>query len=152
MAVDTEALDYNYRVSLEDIHAAYDALSLKEEAVIASLDQILSNQVNLDKRLASQPKRVQSASRGCMTLYTGSFVVALAEEDYEQATTHIHRFLAMDESLLWCTPGKGRVGGGVELEGSLPMMHEEEDRVVAKRFDEMVKGEDLASIERFFKI
>ena len=39
LAVDTEALDSNYLVSLEDIRAAYDALSLKEEAVIALLDQ-----------------------------------------------------------------------------------------------------------------
>ena len=46
MAVDTEALDSNYLVSLEDIRAAYDALSLKEEAVIALLDQISADQLN----------------------------------------------------------------------------------------------------------
>merc|ERR1719500_301036 len=59
----------------------------------------------------------------------------------------------MDESLLVCTPGQG--GGGEGIEGRLATLHEAENRVrgvVARRFDEAVKDEDLASIERFFKI
>eukprot|EP00090_Calanus_glacialis_P039767 TRINITY_DN6924_c0_g1_i1.p1 TRINITY_DN6924_c0_g1~~TRINITY_DN6924_c0_g1_i1.p1 ORF type:complete len:751 (-),score=327.81 TRINITY_DN6924_c0_g1_i1:125-2344(-) len=198
-AVDTEALDVNSLVSLEDIQAAYEALSLEEEAVVASLDQILANQVNLDQRLsgitslAPQLETVSADSTqlnqlisftcglaervSCkvrqldlaksrvaecqgrvhdlidLKLCSEGVVSALAEEDYEQAAAHIHRFLAMDESLLVCTPGQG--GGGVGLEGSLATLHEAENRVrgvVARRFDEAVKDEDLASIERFFKI
>jgi len=193
-------MDVNSLVSLEDIQAAYDALSLEEEAVVASLDQILANQVNLDQRLsgitslAPQLETVSADSTqlnqlisftcglaervSCkvrqldlaksrvaecqgrvhdlidLKLCSEGVVSALAEEDYEQAAAHIHRFLAMDESLLVCTPGQGG-GGGVGLEGSLATLHEAENRVrgvVARRFDEAVKDEDLASIERFFKI
>lgn len=46
-------------------------------------------------------------------------------------------------------------GGGSNLDGALKTLHEAEGTVkeiVAKRFDEAVKLEDLASIERFFKI
>jgi len=50
-------------------------------------------------------------------------VAALAEEDYEQAAAHIHRFLAMDENLLKCTPTQG-TNVGVGLEGSLATLHE----------------------------
>jgi len=201
-AIDTEALDVNSLVSLEDIQAAYDALSIEEEAVVASLDQILSNQVNLDQRLsgitslAPQLETVSADSTqlnqlisftcglaervSCkvrqldlsksrvaecqqrvhdlidLKLCSEGVVAALAEEDYEQAAAHIHRFLAMDESLLRCTPAPGQGGGGgVGLEGSLATLHEAENRVrgvVARRFEEAVKDEDLASIERFFKI
>jgi len=76
-------------------------------------------------------------------------VAALAEEDYEQAAGHIHRFLAVDSSLVESTaPAPGLVA-------SLATLHEAETRVrgvVTRRFHEAVKDEDLASIERFFKI
>ena len=76
-------------------------------------------------------------------------LAALAEEDYEQAAGHIHRFLAVDSSLVESTaPAPGLVA-------SLATLHEAETRVrgvVTRRFHEAVKDEDLASIERFFKI
>ena len=59
----------------------------------------------------------------------------------------------MDEQLLAVT-GRG-LGGGAGLEASLATLHEAETRVrgvVARRFAEAVREEDLASIERFFKI
>ena len=87
---------------------------------------------------------------------------ALVEEDYEQAAAHLHRFLAMDEGLLKLTASD--MVEGVEAAGSVGMcslddalktLHEAETKVkeiVAKRFDEAVREEDLASVERFFKI
>jgi len=196
---DKAELDVNSLVSPEEIQAAYDALSLEEEAVVASLDQILANQVNLDQRLAgiiSLAPQLETVSADSTQLHqlisftcglaekvsckvrqldlaksrvaecqqrvkdlidlkqcSEGVVAALAEEDYEQAAAYIHRFRDMDESLLRCTPGQG--GSGVGLEGSLATLHEAENRVrgvVARRFDEAVKDEDLASIERFFKI
>ncbi len=98
---------------------------------------------------------------------------ALLEEDYEQAAAHLHRFLAMDEDLLKLTASDvldqegespllqlgstvvGGTGGASSLDSALKTLHEAEVRVrevVSARFDEAVKEEDLASIERFFKL
>ena len=79
-------------------------------------------------------------------------VTAMQEEDYEKAAALIHRFLAMDESLLR-SPSEAGSGGG--LETNIATLHDAEARlrgVVARKFDEAVKDEDLASIERFFKL
>ena len=98
---------------------------------------------------------------------------ALADEDYEQAAAHLHRFLAMDESSLKVTASEmlnrdsisnleepsnsipQAVNGLASLETAIKTLHDAEDRVrvvIAKRFDEAVQAEDLASIERFFKL
>ena len=89
---------------------------------------------------------------------------ALNEEDYEQAAAHLHRFLAMDENLLKVTASEiGAEEDGVNnenlastsLDAALRTLHEAEKKVaevVDARFDEAVKLEDHASIERFFKI
>ena len=86
---------------------------------------------------------------------------ALADENYEQAAAHLHRFLAMDEGLLKLTASE--MGDGTPalsssctgLDTALATLHEAEVKVrdiVVGRFDEAVKREDHASIERFFKI
>ncbi len=83
---------------------------------------------------------------------------ALNDENYEKAAAHLHRFLAMDEKQLKLTAQKMNEGSGqglVSLDGALVTLHDAEDkvrRVVSQRFDEAVKTDDLASIERFFKL
>ena len=98
---------------------------------------------------------------------------ALADEDYEQAAAHLHRFLAMDESSLKMTASEmlnrdsmtnfeessnsnpEAVNGLASLDSAIKTLHDAEDRVrivISKRFDEAVEAEDLASIERFFKL
>jgi hypothetical protein len=91
---------------------------------------------------------------------------AIADEDYEQAAAHLHRFLSMDEGLLKLTAseltGSGEVfsaglqGLGVaSLENAIRTLHDAEETVkviISRRFDEAVQREDLASVERFFKI
>ena len=99
---------------------------------------------------------------------------ALADEDYEQAAAHLHRFLAMDESSLKITASEmlqhdsitiaeenpaqsnsAAINGLASLDSAIKTLHEAEDRVrhvIAQRFDEAVEQEDLASIERFFKL
>jgi hypothetical protein len=50
---------------------------------------------------------------------------------------------------------EGNGQGMVSLDGALATLHDAEDRVrrvVSQRFDEAVKDDDLASIERFFKL
>jgi hypothetical protein len=111
-------------------------------------------QLDLAKsRVAECQQRVKDLIdlRGC----SEGVSTALEEEDYEQAAAHIHRFLAMDQALLQMT-GRGLEGAGYSsLETSLVTLHEAETKVrgvVSRRFAEAVKDEDLASIERFFKI
>ena len=196
-------VDVNSLTSLEDIQAAYDALSTEEETVVEELDSIVSSGFNLDQRLVTIANMVpdldrvsgdcsqldQRISVTCglaekvsfkvrqldlaktrvaecqqrvhdlidLKLCSEGVVTALNEEDYEKAAAHIHRFLAMDESLLRCTPSSAGSGAGaaVGIEGNIATLHEAEARlkgVVARRFDEAVKDEDLASIERFFKL
>lgn len=83
---------------------------------------------------------------------------ALNDEDYEKAAAHLHRFLAMDEIQLKTTAQRMNEGSGqgmVSLDGALATLHDAEDRVrrvVSQRFDEAVQVDDLASIERFFKL
>ena len=83
---------------------------------------------------------------------------ALSDEDYEKAAAHLHRFLNMDESSLKTTASRMNEGNGqglVSLDGALATLHDAEDRVrrvVSKRFDEAIEQDDLASIERFFKL
>ena len=97
-----------------------------------------------------------------MNLCSDGVKTALAEEDYEQAAAHLHRFLAMDEGLLKLTASEMQDGtpalstsctGG--LDSALATLHGAEVKVrdiVVGRFDEAVRREDHASIERFFKI
>ena len=193
------SIDIHSLTSLDDIQAAYDALTLEEETVVQELDEIVTSGARLDQRLVSIAKlspQLDTVSEDCEQLdqliaYTCGLaekvsfkvrqldlaktrvadcqqrvhdlidlklcregvVTALNEEDYEKAAAHIHRFLAMDESLLRCTPGPG--GSGVGLEGNIATLHDAETRlkgIVARKFDEAVKDEDLASIERFFKL
>ena len=192
-------VDVNSLTSLEDIQAAYDALSVEEESVVEDLDSIVAGGADLDQRLATVTAlapQLDNVGDDCkqldklifftcglaekvsfkvrqldlaktrvaecqqrvhdlidLKLCSEGVVTALNQEDYEKAAAHIHRFLAMDESLLRCTPGPS--GSGVGLEGNIATLHDAEARlkgVVARRFDEAVKDEDLASIERFFKL
>jgi len=194
------SIEINSLTSLDDIQAAYDALSLEEETVVTELDEIVTSGATLDQRLvtiANLSPQLDDVHEDCQQLdqliaYTCGLaekvsfkvrqldqaktrvaecqqrvhdlidlklcsegvVTALNEEDYEKAAAHIHRFLAMDESILRCTPGP-QGGSGVGLEGNIATLHDAEVRlkgIVARKFDEAVKDEDLASIERFFKL
>ena len=46
-------VDVNSLTSLEDIQAAYDALSVEEESVVEDLDSIVAGGADLDQRLAT---------------------------------------------------------------------------------------------------
>ena len=85
---------------------------------------------------------------------------ALMNEDYEVAARHIYRFLSMDESMLRKSTVED-INGNVDLldscslDQSFAKLHEAEQKlktIVMVRFDEAAKSEDVASVERFFKI
>ena len=88
---------------------------------------------------------------------------ALSSEDYEQAAAHIHRFLSMDETLLRKSAAEEVLNSSVKdfqmnassLDEALARLHEAEVKlkdIVMKRFDEAVSDDDVASVQRFFKI
>ncbi|KAH8287907.1 hypothetical protein KR018_006965 [Drosophila ironensis] len=81
-------------------------------------------------------------------------VKAINEEDYEKSATHIARFLAMDQQLLRRTADdvQGSITSVSDAVKTLEDATERTRVLIAKRFDEAVKSDDLASVERFFKI
>ncbi|KAH8389470.1 hypothetical protein KR200_006001, partial [Drosophila serrata] len=81
-------------------------------------------------------------------------VKAIGEEDYEKSATHIARFLAMDQQLLRRTADdvQGSITSVSDAVKTLEDATEKTRVLIAKRFEEAVKSDDLASVERFFKI
>lgn len=49
----TSSIDINSLTSLEDIQAAYDALSTEELTVVSDLDAMVANGSNLDQKLVT---------------------------------------------------------------------------------------------------
>nr|CAD7404944.1 unnamed protein product [Timema cristinae] len=79
---------------------------------------------------------------------------ALRSEDYEKAAGHIHRFLSMDQNLLIQT-ADDVAEDCTSVTNSSTLLEEAATRlgqVVTTKFDEAVRSQDLASVERFFKI
>ncbi|KAI8126883.1 Conserved oligomeric Golgi complex subunit 4 [Lucilia cuprina] len=89
---------------------------------------------------------LQLCSQGVMT--------AIANEDFEIGAGHINRFLAMDLQLLKRTADdvQGSVSSVSEAIKTLESATVEMRDLIVRRFNEAVKKDDLASIERFFKI
>ncbi|KAL0116601.1 hypothetical protein PUN28_009914 [Cardiocondyla obscurior] len=88
-----------------------------------------------------------------LQLCSEGVATALRNEDYEQGAAHVHRYLAMDQQLLERTAED--VSDHISISSSLITLQQaamELRAVVAHKFDEAVKSEDLASVERFFKI
>ncbi|KAL0275674.1 UNVERIFIED_CONTAM: hypothetical protein PYX00_003462 [Menopon gallinae] len=79
---------------------------------------------------------------------------ALKNEDYEKAAGHIHRFLSIDQKVLKQTASDVAQDDS-SVDNSFTILEEVAEklrRVVAKKFKEALADQDLASIERFFKI
>ncbi|XP_023298963.2 conserved oligomeric Golgi complex subunit 4 [Lucilia cuprina] len=89
---------------------------------------------------------LQLCSQGVMT--------AIANEDFEIGAGHINRFLAMDLQLLKRTADdvQGSVSSVSEAIKTLESATVEMRDLIVRRFNEAVKKDDLASVERFFKI
>ena len=149
------------------------------------LSDVIGSTATLADRVSAKVKQLDTAKSRVsecqqrvndlidLRLCSDGVQAALADEDYEQAAAHLHRFLAMDESTLKVTASemlnRDSISNLEETSNSIPeaasslasldsaikTLHDAEDRVrivIAKRFDEAVQAEDLASIERFFKL
>ncbi|KAJ8681166.1 hypothetical protein QAD02_016953 [Eretmocerus hayati] len=89
-----------------------------------------------------------------LQLCSEGVATALRNEDYEQGAAHIHRFLLMDQQLLEKT-ADDVTGDHTSVTSALALLQQAANQlrtVVNQKFDEAVKSEDLASVERFFKI
>lgn len=89
-----------------------------------------------------------------LQLCSQGVATALKNEDYEQGAAHVHRYLSMDQKLLERT-AEDVSGDRTSITSSLATLQQaalELRTVVTHKFDEAVKSEDLASVERFFKI
>ncbi|KAB7494069.1 Conserved oligomeric Golgi complex subunit 4 [Armadillidium nasatum] len=83
----------------------------------------------------------------------GGVATALSQEDYEKAAGHIYRFLSMDETVLRHSADSANKGENFEtwferLKNAESKLRE----IINQNFDEAVRREDEASIERFFKL
>lgn len=79
---------------------------------------------------------------------------ALKNEDYEKAAAHVHRVLSIDQNVLKRT-ADNISQDHTTVDNSFTLLEEVAEHlrvVVAKKFNEAIIDEDLASIERFFKI
>lgn len=84
---------------------------------------------------------------------TDGVQTALQNEYYEQAAAHIRRFLSLDQSVLKRSTADSIEGSS--LDEAFSKLHEAENKlkaIVLRKFDEAVRNEDIASVERFFKI
>ncbi|XP_053675501.1 conserved oligomeric Golgi complex subunit 4 [Anopheles nili] len=79
---------------------------------------------------------------------------AIREEDFEQGAAHVNRFLAMDKTLLQKTADdvSGSITSVSKAVSTLEEATVQIQQMINQKFDEAVKRDDLASVERFFKI
>ncbi|KAG7204148.1 hypothetical protein KM043_001990 [Ampulex compressa] len=89
-----------------------------------------------------------------LQLCSEGVATALRNEDYEQGAAHVHRYLSMDQQLLERTAEDISVDHTSISSSLMTLQHAalQLRTVVTHKFDEAVKSEDLASVERFFKI
>lgn len=81
-------------------------------------------------------------------------IAAIKSEDFEKGASHIQRFLSMDEKLLQRTADdvSGSITTVSQAFNTLTEATTKMRQSVMQKFDEAVAKDDLASVERFFKI
>uniref|UniRef100_A0A8D7ZZH9 Conserved oligomeric Golgi complex subunit 4 n=1 Tax=Culex pipiens TaxID=7175 RepID=A0A8D7ZZH9_CULPI len=89
-----------------------------------------------------------------LQLCSQGVITAIKEEDFEKGAVHVNRFLAMDKNLLQKTADdvSGSITSVSKAVSTLEQAATQIRQVVNLKFDEAVKKDDLASVERFFKI
>ncbi|XP_044728429.1 conserved oligomeric Golgi complex subunit 4 [Chrysoperla carnea] len=89
-----------------------------------------------------------------LRLCSDGVLLAMKNEEYEQAAGHIHRFLSMNQLMLQQTASdisantNSITNAVTTLQNACTKLHQ----IVKAKFDEAVSKGDLASIERYFKL
>ncbi|XP_055596409.1 conserved oligomeric Golgi complex subunit 4 [Uranotaenia lowii] len=89
-----------------------------------------------------------------LQLCSQGVITAIKEEDFEKGAAHVNRFLAMDKNLLQKTADdvSGSITSVSKAVSTLEQAATQIRQVVNQKFDEAVRKDDMASVERFFKI
>jgi conserved oligomeric Golgi complex subunit 4 len=88
-----------------------------------------------------------------LKLCSQGVIHAIKEEDFEKGAAHVQRYLAMDRSLLEKTADDVSSMTSVnQAVDTLEKAAKEMREIVKVKLDEAIKKDDLASVERFFKI
>ncbi|XP_058446819.1 conserved oligomeric Golgi complex subunit 4 [Malaya genurostris] len=89
-----------------------------------------------------------------LQLCSQGVIAAIKEEDFEKGAIHVNRFLSMDKNLLQKTADdvSGSITSVRKAVSTLEQATTQIRDVVCQKFDDAVKKDDLASVERFFKI
>uniref|UniRef100_A0A2M4APT9 Conserved oligomeric Golgi complex subunit 4 n=1 Tax=Anopheles triannulatus TaxID=58253 RepID=A0A2M4APT9_9DIPT len=89
-----------------------------------------------------------------LQLCSQGVMAAIREEDFEQGAAHVNRFLSMDKTLLQKTADdvSGSITSVSKAVSTLEQATVQIRQMVSQKFEEAVKRDDLASVERFFKI
>lgn len=89
-----------------------------------------------------------------LQLCSQGVTAAIKSEDFEKGAAHIHRFLSMDQNLLQRTADdvSESITSVSQAFNTLEEASTQLRHTVTQKFDEAVAKDDLASVERFFKI
>lgn len=88
-----------------------------------------------------------------LKLCSQGVIYAIKEEDFEKGAAHVQRYLAMDRKLLEKTADDVSSMTSVhQAVDTLEKAAKEMREIVKVKLDEAIKKDDLASVERFFKI
>lgn len=131
--------------SLADRISQTAALAESVSAKVRRLDEARSRVSECQQRVHDLID-LQLCSQGVMT--------AIREEDYEKGAAHVSRYLSMDQNLLQRT-ADDVTGSVTSVSKALQTLEEATTKmreIISQKFDEAVRKDDLASVERFFKI
>uniref|UniRef100_A0A336KIL1 Conserved oligomeric Golgi complex subunit 4 n=1 Tax=Culicoides sonorensis TaxID=179676 RepID=A0A336KIL1_CULSO len=141
--------------TLSNTHS--DAKNLSDRLIsTANLAENVSAKVRrLDEarsRVSECQKRVHDLID--LQLCSEGVIQAIRDEDYEKGAAHVNRFLSMDKSLLKRTADdvSESISSVSQAVSTLEKAADQIRLVVTQKFDEAVNADDMASVERFFKI
>lgn len=89
-----------------------------------------------------------------LQLCSEGVIQAIREEDFEKGAAHVNRFLSMDKTLLKQTADdvSESITSVSQAVSTLEKAADQIRQIVTIKFDDAVQRDDMASVERFFKI
>ncbi|KAJ6639692.1 Conserved oligomeric Golgi complex subunit 4 [Pseudolycoriella hygida] len=131
-----------------------------------NLSDMISHTAELSENVSAKVRRLDEARSRVsecqqrvhdlidLQLCSQGVITAIKDEDFEKGAAHINRFLSMDQHLLQRTADdvSGSITSVSQAVSTLESAAQQMEKIVSQKFDEAVKKDDLASVERFFKI